>query len=88
MRKILSLIFITVCILTAFADDKLLLDGRVRDAVTKRELTQAYAVMYDSAGAPRDTCRANKSFRWNGNDVDTLATFFLGVPKVDSTYLI
>ena len=88
MRKILSLILITVCILTAFADDKLLLNGRVRDAVTKRELTQAYAVMYDSAGAPRDTCRANKSFRWNGHDADTIATFFLGVPKVDSTYLI
>ena len=84
MRKILSLILITVCILTAFADDKLLLNGRVRDAVTKRELTQAYAVMYDSAGAPRDTCRANKSFRWNGHDAGTIATFFLGVPKVDS----
>lgn len=61
--------------------------GRVKDAVTKYDLTQAIVLRYDSIGNVSDTIRANQGYRWRGReDIDTLSNFYFRVPAIDSTY--
>lgn len=88
MKRLLPLIvFLSVLGgLAAFAKD-IWLTGRIKDAVSKYDLTHAIVLRYDSTGNVADTIRANQGFRWHGrNDIDTLSSFYIRVPAVDTTY--
>ncbi|MDE6207727.1 MAG: outer membrane beta-barrel family protein [Muribaculaceae bacterium] len=68
--------------------DNITLRGRVKDGVTKYDLKNAIVLLYDSIGNVSDTIRANRGYRWLGNnDIDTLSNFYFNVPAVDSTYV-
>lgn len=89
MQKLLS--FISIIALTIFiafgADNEFRLSGRVKDAVTKMDLTQSKIILYDSIGNPRDSIQANKGFAYRNGEIDTMAMFSFPVPRVDSTYV-
>lgn len=86
MKRILPYLLL-VATLTAVADN-IYLCGRVKDAVSKYDLTHAMVLRFDSAGNVCDTIRANEGRRWRGrNDVDTLSSFYISVPRVDTTYV-
>lgn len=87
MRKFLYLLFFCVTILTCFAADPTIsLYGRVKTAITNQDLTNAYVLLYDSAGNVTDSIRANQGMRWRGpGEIDTMSTFALHVPRVDTT---
>ena len=77
MQKLLS--FISIIALTIFiasgADNEFRLSGRVKDAVTKMDLTQSKIILYDSIGNPRDSIQANKGFAYRNGEIDTMAVF-------------
>ncbi len=87
MKRLIPLIFLTLATVTALAED-VWLYGRVKDAVSKYDLTNAIVLTYDSVGNVADTIKANQGFRWRSrNDIDTLSNFYIRVPRVDSTYV-
>ncbi len=88
MKRFLTPLLI-LCLLggvNAFAKD-IWLSGRVKDAVTKYDLTKAIVLIYDSVGNVSDTLRANQGFRWRGGEIDTISNFYMKVPAADSTYV-
>lgn len=81
--------FILTMVLTAsiLADDKLSLYGRVKDNVTKKDLTNSRVILFDNNGNITDTIKANKRLFYNYGVLDTLAEFVISVPHVDSIYV-
>lgn len=53
-------LFAAVFALSARDDDKLTLSGRVKEAAGRNDLTNAYVLLYDSAGNVTDSIRANR----------------------------
>ncbi|MDO5395511.1 MAG: hypothetical protein Q4F07_06055 [Bacteroidales bacterium] len=89
MKKHIVFVLAAVATLCALAteDDELMLSGRVKEAVSKYDLTKAQVLLYDSAGNVRDSISANKGRTWRDGQIDTLSVFYFGVPRVDSTYV-
>ncbi len=86
-RVIAVLLLFTSFAASAKADDQLSLRGRVKDAVLNIDLTSAVVVLYDSAGNPVDSIRANRGMRVvNGEPVE-MAYFWFNVARKDSTYV-
>ena len=73
--------------MAGYAQDRIYLSGRVRDAVSKADLTNAILLTYDTHGNVVDTLKANQGRTWNRYGSDTLAVFYKAVPRVDSTYV-
>lgn len=89
MKRLLTpvLIFCLLASVNAFAKE-IWLSGRVKDAVTKYDLTKAYILLFDSIGNVSDTVYCNQGRRWQrGGDPDTLSAFYFKVPAADSTYV-
>lgn len=89
MKKLLAFAFAVLSMLAAVgAAPTLTLTGRVKEAAFKSDLTHAYVLLYDSAGAVRDSIRCDGGLMYRGkNEIDTLSTFSFQVPRVDSTYV-
>ena len=69
------------------AENKLWLYGRVRDAITKADLTEAFVVRYDSLGNVLDSIQANRgSSMTSEGEIITMAWYSLSVERKDSTY--
>lgn len=89
MRKLLFGALILLTIVPTIAETPLYISGKVKSALTKYDLTDARAILFDSLGQPKDTCQANKGIRrGRGNDIDTIALYTFLVPRRDSTYII
>lgn len=89
MRKLLLGALILLTIVPTIAETRLHISGRVKSALTKYDLTDAIAILYDSLGQPTDTCRANRGLRYGRDQgIDTIATYSFNVPRCDSTYVI
>lgn len=84
MRKIFILSLLICSVITSLAED-LYVGGRVKSAVDKMDLTQAYVLFYDANGNVCDSVRANRGMRWNAGGIDTLSSFYLTVPRIDTT---
>ena len=89
MKKLFLVLSIALTLLSAYAaEDKLTLQGRVKEEITKIDLTQARVLIYDSTGNVCDTVQANKGLTYRGaGQLDTMSMFFFSVPRVDSTYV-
>ena len=85
-RRIFAMVMALLTVIAAFgADEKITVMGRVKDAVTKRDLTKACVKIYDNKGELVDSIMCNMGRNWRGaNDVDTLSQFFFGIPRVDT----
>lgn len=69
------------------AEKELWLSGRVRDAITKVELTEAVIVRYDSLGNVLDSIKADKGLRRTGDgEIIPMAYYGFPVERKDSTY--
>ena len=89
MKKLLFLVIaFAAAAASLWADNDLHLSGRVKDAITKRDLTNAYVLLYDSVGNVRDSIQCNKGFAYRNGEFDTLSTFFFAVPRVDSLHVV
>ncbi|MCM1067745.1 MAG: outer membrane beta-barrel family protein [Muribaculaceae bacterium] len=90
MKKLIIFLLALLSMMSVYAGDKTInLVGRVKDAVTKYDLTRAKVYLYDSKGEIADSVTANQSTWWRDQyRVDTLLVFYLAVPKVDSTHVI
>ena len=84
MKRICTLILVFIAVLSAFAsNDNVVLRGRVKDSVTKRDLFKAYVKTYDKDGNVKDSI-ACKSRSWVNNELDSVSSFYLSLPRVDS----
>ncbi|WP_289757947.1 outer membrane beta-barrel protein [uncultured Duncaniella sp.] len=86
-RLLLVLFFSSVTMSLSAKDDLLYLSGRVRDAITKADLTDSHVLLYDSLGNLRDSIKADRGSRFTGGEVIAMAYFGFAVPRVDSTYV-
>ena len=87
MRKVIIWTLLICSVVTALADN-IYITGRVKSAVSKMDLTDAYVLLYDSAGNVSDTVRANKGYRYDRTGIiDTLAEFYFQIPRADTTLL-
>lgn len=84
---LLVLLFSSVTMSLSAKDDVFTLSGRVRDAITKVDLTNSYVLLYDSLGNVKDSIKADKGSRFTGGEVVPMAYFVFPVPRVDSTYV-
>lgn len=85
MKKLSSLILLFLIIgFSLYAEDYIMLYGRVKTAISNHNLTDAYVLTYDSVGNVKDSIRANKGYRWTREGIDTLSDFSIKVPRVDS----
>lgn len=90
MKRLIHLILLTIAgLLTLSAAEVryFSLSGRVLDAITKADLTQAYVLLYDSVGNVRDTVRADRGLRIVNGEEQQLARFYFKVDRTDSTYI-
>lgn len=84
-------LFITLLLaLTIFplnaANDRLALTGRVKDAVTKMDLTDAKILWYDADGNVSDTIEC-KGKRYVRREVVNSSDFYIPITRQDSTYV-
>ena len=90
MRKFLYFLFSGIAIFTCYAANKsnFYLHGKVKTAITNQDLTNAYVLLYDSAGNVTDSIRTNAGLRWRGSgEIDTMSYFSFPVPRVDSMFV-
>ncbi|WP_300502982.1 outer membrane beta-barrel protein [uncultured Duncaniella sp.] len=75
---------------TAFSaneNDSIWLSGRVRDAITKTDLTGAFVYRYDEAGKLIDSLPANKGIAFKNGERIELAVYNFPVLRKDSTII-
>lgn len=86
--KFITLTFLLLAsVIVGTAQNTISLHGQVKAAITKRDLTNAYILLYDAEGNVKDSIQANKGFAWRDRQIDTLSYFFFTVPRVDSIYV-
>ena len=85
-RRIFAMVMALLTVIAAFgADEKITVMGRVRDAVTKRDLLEAYVLTYDKDGNFLDSIKCDKGYAWRrGGEPDRTAEFYFSVPRTDS----
>lgn len=88
MKKLFSLLFVLGFLCCQAKDDNLYLYGRVKESTFKTDLTRAKVRVLDRDGVARDSVRANSGRHWNGHEVDTIAEFYISIPRVDSVYTL
>ena len=87
MKKFFFSFLFALVLFPVFAEETpLMLQGRVKEAAFKTDLTNAIVLTLDSAGNVADTIPCNQGFSYRHFEVDTLSNFYLKVPRVDSTY--
>lgn len=84
--SLMLLLFMTVLSASA-KDERLYLSSRVKDAITKMDLTEAKVLLYDSVGNVRDSVQADKGMRIINGEIEKMSFFGFAVPRVDSTYV-
>ncbi len=88
MKKFFFSFLFALVLFPVFAEETpLMLQGRVKEAAFKTDLTNAIVLTLDSAGNVADTIPCNQGFSYRHFEVDTLSNFYLKVPRVDSTYV-
>lgn len=88
MKKFITSLPLLLTVFSIFAaDEPFVLEGRVKDAITKADLNKAIVRLYDNDGNICDSVRANRGLRYNDGVLDTLSTFGLKVPRVDSMFI-
>ena len=65
----------------------LFISGRVKDAVTKLDLTDAYICLYDADGKLTDSIQANRGKAVRDGEIIDLSFFSFPVSRNDSTYV-
>ncbi|MBD5284674.1 MAG: outer membrane beta-barrel protein [Bacteroides sp.] len=65
--------------------DWLYLNGRIRDAATKAELTKARVLIYDAKGNVKDSTKC-ESYRYRNGERTEIASFVIPVERKDSIY--
>ena len=85
-KRIFAMVIALLTVIAAFgADEKITVMGRVRDAVTKRDLLEAYVLTYDKDGNFLDSIKCDKGYAWRrGGEPDRTAEFYFSVPRTDS----
>lgn len=91
MKKLLAIFLILLSCASAFSkdekDNKFWISGRVKEAIGKFDLTDAYILVYDSTGAVRDSIQANMGMSYRNGEMIPMSYFSFSVPRVDSTYV-
>lgn len=87
-RGVIIAFFAMLAAMPAMSQNKYLyLNGRVRDAVTKAELTNAKVLIYDEKGNLKGDSISCKGYRYNRNGEKTeIANFWFRVERKDSIY--
>lgn len=70
MKRFIPLLLLLSFVAGAFADDRMYLRGRIKESVGKTDLLKGYVLLYDSAGAVRDTVRTSGRRYSNGEMKD------------------
>lgn len=87
-RSILFLFLLCSQTLNLSAEEKYLyLSGRVKDAVTKIDLTDAYICLYDANGKLTDSIQADKGSVIRDGELVYLSFFVIPISRKDSTYV-
>ena len=88
-RFILTLLMLLSLSLSAMAErtDSLWVSGRVKDAITNEDLTEAFVFRYRSDGSLIDSIPANRGLMVRNGETVPLAIFGYYVPRRDSTYV-
>ncbi|MCM1050951.1 MAG: hypothetical protein NC349_03230 [Paenibacillus sp.] len=88
-RFILTLLMLLSLSLSAMAErtDSLWVSGRVKDAITNEDLTEAFVFRYRSDGSLIDSIPANRGIMVRNGEPVPLAIFGYYVPRCDSTYV-
>ncbi|MCM1355563.1 MAG: outer membrane beta-barrel family protein [Staphylococcus sp.] len=68
-------------------DDEISLSGRVKDLITRVDLTDAMVYRYDEKGNLIDSIQANKGMAFRDGERVQLAYFSFSVPRRDSTII-
>lgn len=89
MRKLLLLLLAIICAVIAFAQSNTYfsVSGRIKDALLKRDLTQAVVCLQDSMGQTADSCVCNKGRRYIDGEMTEMSYFSIPVPRKDSTFV-
>jgi len=88
MKKFIAFPLLILIVISAFAvDDGLTLSGRVKDSLSKTDLTNARVLLFDSLGNVRDTLRTNQGLTYRNGSLDTISVFYFQVPRVDSIHV-
>lgn len=88
MKKLLSLILCLASLCASAADNTFTLYGRVKDAVSKQDLTSTFVYRLDADGKALDSIQANQGRTYSGGVIDTVANFFFRVPRTDSICML
>ncbi|MDE6644193.1 MAG: outer membrane beta-barrel family protein [Muribaculaceae bacterium] len=85
-KRIFAMVIALLTVAVSFgANEKITVMGRVRDAVTKRDLLEAYVLTYDKDGNFLDSIKCDKGYAWRrGGEPDKTAEFYFSVPRADS----
>lgn len=86
MKRFIPLLLLLSFVAGAFADDRMYLRGRIKESVGKTDLLKGYVLLYDSAGAVRDTVRTSGR-RYSNGEMKDVSYFGFMVSKKDSTYV-
>ncbi|MDE6225703.1 MAG: hypothetical protein K2M25_06155, partial [Muribaculaceae bacterium] len=82
-KRIFAMVIALLTVAVTFgANEKITVMGRVRDAVTKRDLLEAYVLTYDKDGNFLDSIKCDQGSAWKGPD--KTAEFYFTVPRIDS----
>lgn len=88
MKKISFLLIFLVAVTSYASNDKLFLHGRVKESNFKTDLIRTKVTLLDSAGIASDSVFANKGFKWNGTEIDTLSEFYIQIPRIEAVYTL
>lgn len=88
MKKTLSLILCLASLCAAAADNTFTLYVRVKDAVSKQDLSSTYVYRLDADGKALDSIQANQGRSYSGGVIDTVSNFFFCVPRTDSICML
>ncbi len=64
--------------------DKLLLYGRIKDAILKQDLTDAMVILYDKDGNPKDTIQTNQGITMRDGERVQISMFNFTIEKRDT----
>lgn len=89
MRTSLFTFLLILISATLFAQSQeyIYLSGRVKDDLTKTDLTNAYCILFDSVGEPRDSIQCNRGIHIVNGERVPMAIYGFPVTKADSTYV-
>ena len=81
MKKLTAILILLFVVCAYAANEKIALYGRVKDAVSKSDITSAIVFRLDSADNVIDSVKANSGFYYREGTIDTLSTFFYANSK-------